>query len=492
MTPTDILALAGNARTPGGSASSPTPSGREGKQAPDFEIEMEGGDRAPGGNAAEISPREGRASLPAAAAAASAAAAGPPEAPQGASDAPPPATPGAAPAAREVSPAPDPARAGGIASMPAGEAPRTPPAKDRSAPPERTAQSHAPEEDAVAPPVEAAAPVARPEPASQGGGQPGGAAAGPGPAPVEGVAPKPREEAAWGVNPAPRPTFDAPAREARTATLADAAPPAEGPSRRDIPAGAPPAGTPLVEEPPVAAAEGGDGSPDVVPPGRVAAGAATIAASQPAAAGRRTVAEVEPRQSGSDGAPVKAEAPAASLRNAAATPAPGPAAAAPVELMAAAAEPARAWHLSAQPAEHVAGPSAHATVRPAVVAEQIASAIGVSRDGQVELRLDPPELGRVQIQLIAGEDGTRAVITVERPETHDLLRRHAELLSRDLAEAGFGPMSLELSLGHEAPDRGEDAAPEPEPPAVHLQLEPGTAARLPASRPGSGGLDIRL
>jgi hypothetical protein len=104
----------------------------------------------------------------------------------------------------------------------------------------------------------------------------------------------------------------------------------------------------------------------------------------------------------------------------------------------------------------------------------------------VEIRLDPPELGRVQIQLNPGDGGLQAVVLAERPETQDLLRRHAETLARDLNAAGYTNVSLDFAAGGEAaPRRDEPESGGPAPTAaVEIAVAP---ARAPAD-----GLDIRL
>lgn len=76
-------------------------------------------------------------------------------------------------------------------------------------------------------------------------------------------------------------------------------------------------------------------------------------------------------------------------------------------------------------------------------ARQIAAAISTdTSDGAIELRLDPPELGRVEIQFDFGEDSLRAVIAAERPATVDALRRHGDLLLQQLRAAGFANVDL--------------------------------------------------
>jgi flagellar hook-length control protein FliK len=55
-----------------------------------------------------------------------------------------------------------------------------------------------------------------------------------------------------------------------------------------------------------------------------------------------------------------------------------------------------------------------------------------------EIRLDPPELGRIDVRLDVGRDGqVTSRLVVERAETLDLLRRDAPTLERALQSAGL-------------------------------------------------------
>jgi flagellar hook-length control protein FliK len=141
-----------------------------------------------------------------------------------------------------------------------------------------------------------------------------------------------------------------------------------------------------------------------------------------------------------------------------------------------------AWRLAAKAAGAVRAEPAP----PQALAGQITLAIGRASDHRVEIRLDPPELGRVQIQLNPGDGGLQAIVLAERPETQDLLRRHAETLARDLNAAGYTNVSLDFAAGGEAAPRRDE--PEtggaPAPAAVEIAVAP---ARAPAD-----GLDIRL
>lgn len=66
------------------------------------------------------------------------------------------------------------------------------------------------------------------------------------------------------------------------------------------------------------------------------------------------------------------------------------------------------------------------------------------------IRLDPPELGKLNAELNFGKNKTlKAIITVEKPETYLMLQRDAAALERTLSEAGLdlsdGGLSFELA-----------------------------------------------
>jgi hypothetical protein len=158
------------------------------------------------------------------------------------------------------------------------------------------------------------------------------------------------------------------------------------------------------------------------------------------------------------------------------------------------------WQPVAQPAAAAAiGAEPLAPVRPEAVAAQVVVAVARSGadSGKVELRLDPPELGRVEIHLAPGNRGSlHATVIAERAETHDLLRRHGEMLARELGAAGYSDVTLSFSGGSDA-GRGGQPARLPELPETAFMLpaedEPrtaGAAPRTPAVAPA--GLDIRL
>lgn len=206
---------------------------------------------------------------------------------------------------------------------------------------------------------------------------------------------------------------------------------------------------------------------------------------------------------GAEARPVEAW-PAAPVAAAAATPAPAvPAAtaeAATVQLTHDTTPPA--WHLTADTGAvrgeaAVPAPAQPQAAAPQAVVSQLAVAIGRASDRRVEIRLDPPELGRVQIHLTPVDGGLQAMVLSDRPETNDLLRRHAELLARELNAAGYGSVSLDFAAGGETPahdaPRGDRAHATAAPVSGAVSEAAAAVALAPAPRrTPSGGLDIRL
>lgn len=112
-----------------------------------------------------------------------------------------------------------------------------------------------------------------------------------------------------------------------------------------------------------------------------------------------------------------------------------------------------------------------------------------------EIRLDPPELGRIEVRLDIDRDGTvTSRLIADRQDTLDLLRRDAAGLERALQDAGLktSDNGTQFSL------RDQSGRPQPDAPAdAHLIVEDEA---LPAIDPRNygrltgraGGLDIRV
>lgn len=125
-------------------------------------------------------------------------------------------------------------------------------------------------------------------------------------------------------------------------------------------------------------------------------------------------------------------------------------------------------------------------------ASQIAEAVRVPLDGSIEVRLSPEELGRVRVSMIPGEAGLVIQLVAERPETLDLLRRHADLLAADLHDAGYTGLEFSFSRedqGHAPSGSGSGSRPDPIVEQTAMRpAAPGGVARTDAD----GTLDLRL
>jgi flagellar hook-length control protein FliK len=79
-----------------------------------------------------------------------------------------------------------------------------------------------------------------------------------------------------------------------------------------------------------------------------------------------------------------------------------------------------------------------------------------SQDGlkQFDIRLDPPELGRVEIRLSVDDAGkTQATLTADRPQTLQLLQQDSGTLARSLKDAGLNLADSGLSFSLRGQDR---------------------------------------
>ena len=91
------------------------------------------------------------------------------------------------------------------------------------------------------------------------------------------------------------------------------------------------------------------------------------------------------------------------------------------------------------------------------VSQQMAATLQRAGGGAFEIRLDPPELGRVSMHITQAEVGATAVIATERSEVLDLLRRHESILAREMDAAGFSDLSFSFAQdGHNDADPQQD------------------------------------
>lgn len=92
----------------------------------------------------------------------------------------------------------------------------------------------------------------------------------------------------------------------------------------------------------------------------------------------------------------------------------------------------------------------HRPETPRMIASQMAEAFVAKGDRNVDVSLNPEELGKVKMRVATSENGITMIIQTERPETGDLMRRHINELAEEFRRMGFQDISFEFSSGDSA------------------------------------------
>lgn len=106
---------------------------------------------------------------------------------------------------------------------------------------------------------------------------------------------------------------------------------------------------------------------------------------------------------------------------------------------------------------HLPREASHPGATAPVVAVRVHAKDGVTR--AIEIRLDPAELGQVDVRLETGHDGRlKAVVQADNPQTFELLKREGGILEAALRDAGvqLGDDGLSFTLGDQG--TGSDSA----------------------------------
>jgi len=132
------------------------------------------------------------------------------------------------------------------------------------------------------------------------------------------------------------------------------------------------------------------------------------------------------------------------------------------------------------------------------------SANAKAGNSRFEIRLDPPDLGRIDVRLDVDKNGqVTSRLFVEKSETLDLLRRDAPQLQQALQDAGLktSDSGLQFSLRDQSPQQGQSNANGnggQNPQRLVIVEEDSAAAASAAGRSygrslsPSGGVDIRV
>ncbi len=133
------------------------------------------------------------------------------------------------------------------------------------------------------------------------------------------------------------------------------------------------------------------------------------------------------------------------------------------------------------------------------VTRQIAFAIQNTPGRSVDITLNPAELGHVRISLSSVETGLIVSIQANRPETLDLMRRHADLLASDFRDIGYDGTSFSFEQsggqGAEQDKHTPHSYPDTMTDGRRLSVMNDLSDTPPSPtvlRVGDGGIDIRL
>ncbi|MGD1882441.1 MAG: flagellar hook-length control protein FliK [Paracoccaceae bacterium] len=132
---------------------------------------------------------------------------------------------------------------------------------------------------------------------------------------------------------------------------------------------------------------------------------------------------------------------------------------------------------------------------PADVARNIAEILHRRGDGQIEIALNPKELGSIRMSIVAAELGVVVSIAAERPETLDLMRRNIDGLGREFAELGYEDISFTFSGGDSQGANTDDPKEQSAENDLILAMGDREIVRAPSDTLQSvavTGVDIRL
>ena len=116
--------------------------------------------------------------------------------------------------------------------------------------------------------------------------------------------------------------------------------------------------------------------------------------------------------------------------------------------------------------------------------------------GPVEVILNPQELGHLRFMIRHDGDQVKVILTVERPDTLDLIRRHVEQLLADLRQAGFADATLSFGQWQQSGGGENRQTPllldEQTPPSLPDSVFSPTQPWPSRSDLGGHGLNLRL
>jgi len=122
-------------------------------------------------------------------------------------------------------------------------------------------------------------------------------------------------------------------------------------------------------------------------------------------------------------------------------------------------------------------------------AAQVAELLVRQSDKAIELALNPEELGKVRMSMTVSEAGVAVMVSAERPETLDLMRKHIDALAESLRDMGHHEVSFEFNSGHDRDPRQPAGFEGAQGDADTSQTDPSLQSAAPIR---NVGLDLRL
>jgi len=112
----------------------------------------------------------------------------------------------------------------------------------------------------------------------------------------------------------------------------------------------------------------------------------------------------------------------------------------------------------------------------------------IAKPQQYEIELSPRELGHVKITMVPTEANMNILISCERDETSNLLRRNLNELTQDMHEIGYANVDIEFGQGSEDTSTGQQFS------ASHHNDTPDKPMTTPASNQimQGGGVDLKI
>ncbi|NDW54574.1 flagellar hook-length control protein FliK [Aliiroseovarius sp. PrR006] len=153
-------------------------------------------------------------------------------------------------------------------------------------------------------------------------------------------------------------------------------------------------------------------------------------------------------------------------------------------------------HVSSSAGDLKSAAHTRGTEVPRMVMAQIAEIVRQQPDRPVELTLSPEELGRLRMSFQSEGSAMHVVLSFERPDTLDLMRRHIDQLAQDMRELGMSDVSFTFqqqpSEGGNGTHSDDGSAPASQIPQSDQESPSEDAGRHALNIAGRAGVDIRV